>query len=93
VREENMRKPVHEETLATVLLALAGVAALVVTVPEWAQPGVVVFAAIFAGVAIVVDEDIRHAVRLFLDSRLRGNDAVPAKSKPAKAPAANRAVT
>ena len=77
-----MNKRVHEETLATVLLALAGVAALVVSVPEWAQMEVLVFVAVFAAIAVAVDDDIRDALRF----------RVP-KSKPAKAPAANRAAT
>ena len=92
-----MKKRVHEQVWPTLLLAGVGFGLLAAALPEWARVEVALFGVIFASLVIAIDEDIRHALRVFLDSCLRRNDAGvrrnDAKSKPAKAPASHRAAT
>jgi len=86
-----MKKTVHEHVWPTLLTAAIGFGLLAAALPEWARVEVALFGVIFGGLVIAIDEDIRHALRVFLDSCLRRNDS--SKSKPAKAPASSRAAT
>jgi hypothetical protein len=85
-----MKKPVKEESVRTIAVALVGFAALMIAVPDWARTGVLVFAGVVAVLTYVVDPGVRSALRFGLDSRLHGNDTT---SAPAKSPDGRRAAT
>jgi hypothetical protein len=81
---------VQERTLRVIAIAAGGFAALLLAAPDWARSGLLVFGAIYAVLACIVDDHVRSALRRSLDSRLRGNDITTTK---AKSPAARRAAT
>lgn len=92
-----MEKRVHEKVWPTLMLAAAGFGVLAIALPEWARAEVALFAVVFGALVVVVDDDVRDALRGSLDSRRSlpsnasigaGNDAT---SNPAKAPASSRA--
>ena len=49
--------------MRTITLALLGFAGLMVAAPEWARPGLIVFAAIFAAASYALDAEVREALR------------------------------
>ena len=73
-----MSKRVHEDLGRTILLALAGFAALAVSLPEWAQEGVLLFALLYTVLVVIVDDDVR---------------ALFVRKREAKAPVSRRAAT
>ena len=73
-----MTKRVHEDLGRTILLALAGFAALAVSLPEWAQEGVLLFALLYAVLIVIIDDDVR---------------ALVLRKREAKAPVSRRAAT
>ena len=73
-----MTKRVHEDLGRTILLALAGFAALAVSLPDWAQEGVLLFALLYAVLIVVIDDDVR---------------ALFVRRRAAKAPVSRRAAT
>jgi hypothetical protein len=85
-----MKKKVHEQVWPTLLVTAVGFGMLAAALPEWARMEIALFGVIFASLVVAIDEDIRHALRVFLDACLRRHDT---KSKPAKAPASRRAAT
>ncbi len=85
-----MKKRVKEDSVRTIAIALVGFAALMIAVPDWARLGVLVFSGVFAVLVYAVDAEVRTTLRLWLGSRLRGNDV---KSARAKSPAGHRAAT
>jgi hypothetical protein len=80
-------KKVEEQPVRTIMLAIAGFAALMIALPDWARLEVAAFAALFAGLAYLVDPDLRGALRFGREFRPRATKA------PAKRPAARRAAT
>ena len=85
-----MKKRVHEQVWPTLLIAALGFALLAVMLPDWARAEVLGFGVVFAALVVMLDDDVRDALRRSLDSGLRRNDT---KSNPAKAPVSRRAAT
>jgi hypothetical protein len=98
-----MKKRVHERVWPALMLAAAGFGLLAIALPEWARAEVALFGVVFGALVVVVDDDLRDALRGSLDSRSSrtanasiggANDPVRAKgatSGPARAPASSRA--
>ena len=73
-----MTKRVHQDLFRTLAVAAVGFLALALLVPDWARVEVLAFAALYAILVVIVDDDIR---------------ALFVRKAPAKSPASRRAAT